>query len=154
VIVVSQALKNGFGTFFEAIFEPTPVGAQAHPDRRGHFGAAEPGVRRQRRLVREQVHLPRQEHAGHPDRPAVLGVAGDRRPGLRADVRRARLFGPWLQDHDIQIVFALPGIVLATIFVTVPFVARELIPLMQEQGTQEERPRACSAPTAGRCSGT
>ena len=48
------------------------------------------------------------------------------------------LFGPWLQDHDIQIVFALPGIVLATIFVTVPFVARELIPLMQEQGTQEE----------------
>eukprot|EP01132_Coremiostelium_polycephalum_P023396 gene23396-27848_t len=47
-------------------------------------------------------------------------------------------FGPWLQDHDIQIVFALPGIVLATIFVTVPFVARELIPLMQEQGTQEE----------------
>ena len=46
--------------------------------------------------------------------------------------------GPWLQDHDIQIVFALPGIVLATIFVTVPFVARELIPLMQEQGTQEE----------------
>ena len=48
------------------------------------------------------------------------------------------VFGPWLQDHDIQIVFALPGIVLATIFVTVPFVARELIPLMQEQGTQEE----------------
>jgi len=47
-------------------------------------------------------------------------------------------FGPWLQAHDIQIVFALPGIVLATIFVTVPFVARELIPLMQEQGTQEE----------------
>ena len=47
-------------------------------------------------------------------------------------------FGTWLQDHDIQIIFALPGIVLATIFVTVPFVARELIPLMQEQGTQEE----------------
>src|SRR5690606_41466095 len=46
-------------------------------------------------------------------------------------------FGEWLQDHDIQIVFALPGIVLATIFVTLPFVARELIPLMQEQGTQE-----------------
>ena len=47
-------------------------------------------------------------------------------------------FGPWLREHDIQIIFALPGIVLATIFVTVPFVARELIPLMQEQGTQEE----------------
>ncbi|GFO83241.1 MAG: sulfate ABC transporter permease [Methyloceanibacter sp.] len=46
--------------------------------------------------------------------------------------------GPYLQSHDIQIVFALPGIVLATIFVTVPFVARELVPLMQEQGTQDE----------------
>jgi len=47
-------------------------------------------------------------------------------------------FGPWLADHGIGIVFAVPGIVLATIFVTVPFVARELIPLMQEQGTEEE----------------
>ena len=47
-------------------------------------------------------------------------------------------FGEWLQERDIQIIFALPGIVLATVFVTVPFVARELIPLMQEQGTQEE----------------
>jgi len=47
-------------------------------------------------------------------------------------------FGPWLQEHDIRIIFAVPGIVLATIFVTFPFVARELIPLMQEQGTEEE----------------
>ena len=47
-------------------------------------------------------------------------------------------FGPWLQSHDIQIIFAVPGIVLATIFVTFPFVARELIPIMQEQGTQDE----------------
>ena len=46
--------------------------------------------------------------------------------------------GPWLQSYGIQIIFAVPGIVLATIFVTFPFVARELIPLMQEQGTQEE----------------
>ncbi|MCU0838629.1 MAG: sulfate ABC transporter permease subunit CysW [Rhodospirillales bacterium] len=46
--------------------------------------------------------------------------------------------GPWLREHDIQIIFAVPGIVLATIFVTFPFVARELIPLMQEQGTEEE----------------
>ncbi|MGE3334265.1 MAG: sulfate ABC transporter permease subunit CysW [Rhodospirillaceae bacterium] len=48
------------------------------------------------------------------------------------------LIGPWLDAHDIQIVYAVPGIVLATIFVTFPFVARELIPLMQEQGTEEE----------------
>ena len=48
------------------------------------------------------------------------------------------VLGPWLEDHDISIIFAPPGIVLATIFVTFPFVARSLIPLMQEQGTQEE----------------
>lgn len=47
-------------------------------------------------------------------------------------------FGPWLAAHDVQIVFAVPGIVLATIFVTFPFVARELIPLMQAQGADEE----------------
>ncbi|MFA6141031.1 MAG: sulfate ABC transporter permease subunit CysW [Hyphomicrobium sp.] len=47
-------------------------------------------------------------------------------------------FGPWLHEHDIKIIFAVPGIVLATIFVTVPFVARELIPLMQAQGREEE----------------
>lgn len=47
-------------------------------------------------------------------------------------------FGAWLQAHDIQILFALPGLVLATTLVTFPFVARELIPLMQEQGTQDE----------------
>jgi sulfate transport system permease protein len=47
-------------------------------------------------------------------------------------------FGPWLAEHDIKIIFALPGIVLATVFVTFPFVARELLPLMQAQGVQEE----------------
>ena len=47
-------------------------------------------------------------------------------------------FGEWLRDHDLKIIFALPGIVLATIFVTFPFVARELIPLMQAQGTEQE----------------
>lgn len=48
------------------------------------------------------------------------------------------LLGPWLIGHDVQVIFAVPGIVLATIFVTFPFVARQLIPLMQEQGTAEE----------------
>lgn len=46
--------------------------------------------------------------------------------------------GPWLQEHDIRILFAVPGIVLATVFVTFPFIARELIPLMQSQGSEEE----------------
>jgi sulfate transport system permease protein len=48
-------------------------------------------------------------------------------------------FGPWLAEHDIKIVFAVPGIILATVFVTVPFIARELIPLMQSQGNDEEQ---------------
>jgi sulfate transport system permease protein len=48
------------------------------------------------------------------------------------------LLGPWLFDHDIKIIFAVPGMVLATTFVTLPFVARELIPLMQAQGSEEE----------------
>ena len=48
------------------------------------------------------------------------------------------VFGPWLMDHNIKILFAVPGIVLATLLVTLPFVARELIPLMQAQGTSDE----------------
>jgi sulfate transport system permease protein len=48
------------------------------------------------------------------------------------------VFGPWLAAHDIKIIFAFPGIAFATIFVTFPFVVRELIPLMQAQGTEEE----------------
>ncbi len=47
-------------------------------------------------------------------------------------------FGEWLRDHDLKIIFAIPGIVLATVFVTFPFVARELIPLMQAQGIEQE----------------
>ena len=47
--------------------------------------------------------------------------------------------GPWLARHDVRILFAVPGIVLATVFVTFPYVARELIPLMTEQGTEEEQ---------------
>ncbi|GIP58636.1 sulfate ABC transporter permease subunit CysW [Paenibacillus sp. FSL W8-0186] len=47
-------------------------------------------------------------------------------------------FGPWLEEHNLKVIFALPGIILATLFVTFPFVARELIPLMEDQGQQEE----------------
>ena len=55
-------------------------------------------------------------------------------------------FGEWLRDHDLKVIFAVPGIVLATVFVTFPFVARELIPLMQAQGTdQEEAARVLGA---------
>ncbi|GAB1578383.1 sulfate ABC transporter permease subunit CysW [Bordetella petrii] len=47
--------------------------------------------------------------------------------------------GPWLQEHDLKVVYAVPGVVLATLFVTFPFIARELIPLMQAQGSEEEQ---------------
>jgi sulfate transport system permease protein len=47
-------------------------------------------------------------------------------------------FGPWMREHDLKVIFAVPGLVLATVFVTFPFVARELIPLMQSQGAEEE----------------
>ena len=52
---------------------------------------------------------------------------------------RQGYFGPWLFDHDLKIIFAVPGIVLATIFVSFPFVAREIIPLMEATGTEEEQ---------------
>jgi sulfate transport system permease protein len=52
--------------------------------------------------------------------------------------KRAGLIGPWLEAHGVHIIFAVPGMILATLFVTFPFVARELIPLMQAQGTEEE----------------
>jgi sulfate transport system permease protein len=48
------------------------------------------------------------------------------------------MFGPWLMEHDLRVVYAVPGVVLATVFITFPFVARELIPLMQAQGNEEE----------------
>ena len=51
---------------------------------------------------------------------------------------RQGLLGPWLADHDVKIVFAVPGIVLAAIFVSFPFVAREIIPVMEAAGTEEE----------------
>jgi sulfate transport system permease protein len=57
-------------------------------------------------------------------------------------------WGEWLRDHDLKVIFAVPGIVLATIFVTFPFVARELIPLMQAQG-QEQEEAACVLGASG-----
>ncbi|MCX6645141.1 MAG: sulfate ABC transporter permease subunit CysW [bacterium] len=64
--------------------------------------------------------------------PVVAGVIFVLLFGLRG------WFGPWLSEHDIKIIFAIPGVILATLFVTFPFIARELIPLMQSQGIDEE----------------
>jgi sulfate transport system permease protein len=64
--------------------------------------------------------------------PVIAGMATVLLFGARG------LLGPWLAAHDTRVVFAVPGIVLATVFVTFPFVARELIPFMQQQGSEEE----------------
>jgi sulfate transport system permease protein len=113
-----------------------PVGHQADADRGRHRGAAEPGVRRGRAwaiakfefrgksLLLTLIDLP------FSVSPVISGLIYVLLFGAQG------WFGPWLAAHDIKILFAVPGIVLATIFVTFPFVARELIPLMQAQGSE------------------
>jgi len=138
-VVLSEALKLGFGTFFEALLEPDAISALKltllavgiSVPLNLVFGLAAawcvskyefPG----KSLLVTLIDLP------FSVSPVIAGLIYVLLFGAQG------VFGEWLTEHDIQIVFALPGIVLATIFVTLPFVARELIPLMQEQGTQEE----------------
>ena len=119
-----------------------PAGAVGHPPDAAGGGdrrAAECDFRAGCFLGDRQVRFRRQAAADYFYRSAVFRIAGDFRRDLRVAVRRQqRCSGEWLAEHDIQIIFAVPGLVIATIFVTFPFVARELIPLMEEQGTEEE----------------
>ncbi len=85
-----------------------------------------------------QVLLPRQVAAHRLDRPPFCDLTGHIRLSLHLVFGTQGWLGKWLEGYGIQIIFAVPGVVLATIFVTFPFVARELIPLMQEQGNEEE----------------
>ncbi|WAC44467.1 sulfate ABC transporter permease subunit CysW [Pseudomonas sp. SL4(2022)] len=138
-IVLSEALKHGFGTFFGAIFEPDAISALKltllavgiSVPLNLVFGVAAAWCVskyefRGKSILVTLIDLP------FSVSPVIAGLIYVLLFGVQG------FFGPWLREHDIQIIFALPGIVLATVFVTVPFVARELIPLMQEQGTQEE----------------
>lgn len=138
-VVLSEALKLGFGTFFSALLEPDAIAALkltllavgiAVPLNLVFGVAAAWCVSkyefRGKSLLVTLIDLP------FSVSPVIAGLIYVLLFGAQG------FFGQWLQERDIQIIFALPGIVLATIFVTVPFVARELIPLMQEQGTQEE----------------
>ena len=138
-IVLSEALKQGFGTFFGAIFEDDAISALKltllavgiSVPLNLVFGVAAAWCVskyefRGKSILVTLIDLP------FSVSPVIAGLVYVLLFGAQG------FFGPWLREHDIQIIFALPGIVLATIFVTVPFVARELIPLMQEQGTQEE----------------
>ncbi|MCW8157658.1 sulfate ABC transporter permease subunit CysW [Stutzerimonas stutzeri] len=139
VIVVSEALKQGFGTFFSAIFEPDALAALKltllavgiSVPLNVVFGVAAAWCVskyefRGKSLLVTLIDLP------FSVSPVIAGLIYVLLFGAQG------YFGEWLSDRDIQIVFAVPGIVLATLFVTVPFVARELIPLMQEQGSTEE----------------
>lgn len=138
-VVLSEALKQGFGTFFEAILEPdalaalklTLIAVAISVPLNLLFGVAAAWCVskfefRGKSILVTLIDLP------FSVSPVIAGLIYVLLFGAQG------YFGEWLGDHDIQIVFAVPGIVLATLFVTVPFVARELIPLMQEQGTQEE----------------
>ena len=138
-VVLSEALKQGFGTFFEAILEPdalaalklTLIAVAILVPLNLLFGVAAAWCVskfefRGKSILVTLIDLP------FSVSPVIAGLIYVLLFGAQG------YFGEWLSDHDIQIVFAVPGIVLATLFVTVPFVARELIPLMQEQGTQEE----------------
>ena len=113
-------------------------GDTAHVDDGCHRRAAQHGLRRRRRLGHREVRFSRQADPDHADRLAVLGVPRDRGARVRALFGAQGWFGPWFRDQGIQIVFALPGIVLATMLVTFPYVARELIPIMQLQGREAE----------------
>jgi sulfate transport system permease protein len=139
VAVFSEAFRTGFGGFWTAVSEPDAVAAMkltllvaaiAVPANL-LFGLAAswaiakfefPG----KSILNTLIDLP------FSVSPVISGLVYVLLFGLQG------YFGEFLQSQGIQIIFAVPGIVLATIFVTFPFVARELVPLMQEQGTQDE----------------
>ncbi|MDG9931295.1 MULTISPECIES: sulfate ABC transporter permease subunit CysW [unclassified Pseudomonas] len=138
-VVLSEALKLGLGTFFTALVEPDAISALKltllavgiSVPLNLVFGVAAAWCVskyefRGKSILVTLIDLP------FSVSPVIAGLIYVLLFGAQG------FFGEWLQERDIQIIFALPGIVLATVFVTVPFVARELIPLMQEQGTQEE----------------
>jgi sulfate transport system permease protein len=137
--VFSQAFEKGFSVYLEALTEPdtlssiklTLITAAVTVPLNLFFGVTAawaiakfsfPG----KNLLVTLIDLP------FSVSPVISGLIYVLIFGLQGWV------GPWLQEHDIKIVFAVPGIILATIFVTFPFVARELIPLMESQGKEEE----------------
>ena len=139
VSVFTEALRGGFGKYFAAIVEPdamaalrlTLLVAVISVPLNMVFGVAASWAIAKfdfwgKSLLITLIDLP------FSVSPVISGLIYVLLFGAQG------LLGPWLQAHDIQIIFAVPGIVLATVFVTFPFVARELIPLMQEQGTEAE----------------
>ncbi|MNN06496.1 Sulfate transport system permease protein CysW [compost metagenome] len=139
VVVLTEALKKGFGVYVEAITNPdalsalklTLIVAAITVPLNTIFGVAAAWVItkfkfRGKQILVTLIDLP------FAVSPVIGGLIYVLVYGAHG------WFGPWLQEHDLKIIFAIPGIVLATLFVTFPFVARELIPLMEDQGQQEE----------------
>lgn len=138
-MVLTQGLANGIGAFWDAISEPDAISAlkltlfatAISVPLNLAFGLAAAWCVTKfeftgKSLLITLIDLP------FSVSPVIAGLIYVLLFGAQG------LMGPYLQSVNVQIVFAVPGIVLATIFVTFPYVARELIPLMQEQGTQEE----------------
>ena len=138
--VFSQALEKGLGTYFKAITDPDALSAIkltlltaaiAVPVNLLFGLTASWAIAKfdfwGKNLLTTLVDLP------FAVSPVVSGLIYVLLFGAQG------LFGPWLQQHNMEIIFAVPGIVLATIFVTFPFIARELIPLMQAQGSDDEQ---------------
>ena len=138
--VFTEALRKGLGAYVEALKEPdawsaiklTLIAAAIAVPLNLVFGVAAAWVIakyefRGKSVLTTLVDLP------FSVSPVVAGLIYVLIFGAQG------WFGPWLMAHDIKIIFAVPGIVLATVFVTFPFIARELIPLMQAQGNDEEQ---------------
>ena len=138
--VATEALRKGFGAYLEALKEPdawsairlTLITAAIAVPMNLVFGVAAAWAIakfefRGKAFLTTLVDLP------FAVSPVVAGLIYVLVFGAQG------WFGPWLAEHDIKIIFAVPGIVLATVFVTFPFIARELVPLMQAQGTDEEQ---------------
>ena len=101
-------------------------------------GSPECRVRRGGRLGYRSLPVSRPVTADDIDRSALFGFAGGRGIGVRTPLRLQGSFGGWLREHGYQILFAPPGLLLVTAFVTVPFVARELIPVLEAVGPEED----------------
>ncbi len=139
IAVFTQALSHGWGTYWAAISDPvalsairlTLLAAVIAVPLNTVFGVAAAWTVtkfsfRGKQVLMTLIDLP------FSVSPVIAGMVFVLLFGARG------VAGPWLQAHNIKIIFAVPGIILATVFVTAPFVARELIPLMQAQGTGEE----------------
>ena len=139
IAVFVEALRKGFGTYISALAEPdalsairlTLLAAAIAVPLNLVFGVAAAWAIakfdfRGKQLLITLIDLP------FSVSPVVAGLIYVLIFGAHG------WFGSWLSDHDIKVIFAVPGIVLATVFVTFPFIARELIPLMQAQGRDEE----------------